>query len=85
MTRWCSLAVLGAVLGAHLAAVADEPVGKWKTVDDESDKVESEVQLYLQDADLGQGELRIANRPAAVTIANTRGERDMTGDRRTER
>jgi uncharacterized protein (DUF2147 family) len=45
--RWLSiLVVLSVVLGANLAVSAESLVGKWKTVDDKSGKVESEVQLY---------------------------------------
>jgi uncharacterized protein (DUF2147 family) len=45
--RWLSvLAVLTVVLGANPAAAAESVAGKWKTVDDKSGKVESEVQLY---------------------------------------
>ena len=45
--RWLSaLVVLTVVLGASLAVSAGSLVGKWKTVDDKSGKVESEVQLY---------------------------------------
>lgn len=45
--RWLSaLVVLTIVLGASFAVSAESLVGKWKTVDDKSGKVESEVQLY---------------------------------------
>jgi uncharacterized protein (DUF2147 family) len=45
--KWLSaLAVLTVVLVANLAVSAESLVGKWKTVDDKSGKVESEVQLY---------------------------------------
>jgi uncharacterized protein (DUF2147 family) len=45
--RWLSaLAVLTVVLSANLAVSAESLAGKWKTVDDKSGKVESEVQLY---------------------------------------
>src|SRR5678815_2689078 len=45
--KWLSaLVVLTVVLGAELAVSAESLVGKWKTVDDKSGKVESEVQLY---------------------------------------
>jgi uncharacterized protein (DUF2147 family) len=45
--KWLSaLVVLTVVLGADLAGSAESLVGKWKTVDDKSGKVESEVQLY---------------------------------------
>src|SRR5713101_7495963 len=48
MARWCSVAVLIALLGAQVTAAADAPVGKWKTVDDKTGKVESEVDLYQE-------------------------------------
>jgi uncharacterized protein (DUF2147 family) len=45
--KWRSiLAVLTVLLGGHVAMSAESVVGKWKTVDDKSGKVESEVQLY---------------------------------------
>jgi uncharacterized protein (DUF2147 family) len=45
--RWLStLVVLTVVLGPNLAVPAESLVGNWKTVDDKSGKVESEVQLY---------------------------------------
>jgi uncharacterized protein (DUF2147 family) len=45
--RWLSaLAVLTVVFSANLAVSAEPLTGKWKTVDDKSGKVESEVQLY---------------------------------------
>ena len=45
--RWLSaLVVLTGVLAANPAMSADSLAGKWKTVDDKSGKVESEVQLY---------------------------------------
>jgi hypothetical protein len=45
--RWLStLAALIVVLGANLAVSAESLVGKWRTVDDKSGKVESEVELY---------------------------------------
>jgi len=46
MRRLSALVVLTVVLGANLAVSAESLVGKWKTVDDKSGKVESEVQLY---------------------------------------
>jgi Uncharacterized protein conserved in bacteria (DUF2147) len=45
--RWLSaVVVLTVALGANPAAAAESVAGKWKTVDDKSGKVESEVQLY---------------------------------------
>ena len=40
--------VLTAVLGAVSALAVESPVGKWKTVDEKSGQVKSEVQLYEQ-------------------------------------
>jgi len=36
------------MLGSGVALAADSPVGMWKTVDDKTGKVKSEVQLYEQ-------------------------------------
>jgi len=36
------------MLGSGIALAADSPVGTWKTVDDKTGKVKSEVQLYEQ-------------------------------------
>ena len=47
--RTLSLAVCAIVLGvAALSGAADAPVGRWKTVDDKTGKVISEVELYQQ-------------------------------------
>jgi uncharacterized protein (DUF2147 family) len=46
MKRLSSVVVLTMFFGAHLVLAAESPVGTWKTVDDKSGKVESEVQLY---------------------------------------
>ena len=44
---WLSgLVVLAVVLGVNLAVSAESVAAKWKTIDDKSGKVESEVQLY---------------------------------------
>jgi len=40
--------VLTCLLGSGIVFAADSPVGMWKTVDDKSGKVKSEVQLYEQ-------------------------------------
>jgi uncharacterized protein (DUF2147 family) len=40
------LVVLMPLLGATLAFGAESPVGTWKTVDDKSGKVNSQVQIY---------------------------------------
>jgi len=36
------------MLGSGIVLAADSPVGMWKTVDDKSGKVKSEVQIYEQ-------------------------------------
>ena len=40
--------VVSFMLGSGIALAADSPVGTWKTVDDKTGKVKSEVQLYEQ-------------------------------------
>ena len=47
--RWTrGLMVLSVVFGAGLAAAAEAPVGTWKTIDEKTGKVVSEVQLSEQ-------------------------------------
>ena len=47
--RWTrGLMVLSVVIGAGLAAAAEAPVGTWKTIDEKTGKVVSEVQLSEQ-------------------------------------
>src|SRR5262245_58975158 len=48
MNRLIGLVVAGAVLGACVADAGEAPTGKWKTVDDKTGKVVSEVELYDQ-------------------------------------
>jgi len=48
MKRLCGLAVLAGFLQFGLACAAEAPVGKWKTVDDKTGKVESEVEVYQE-------------------------------------
>jgi uncharacterized protein (DUF2147 family) len=48
MSRTWGLIVLGVVFGAGLAAAAEPVVGTWKTIDEKSGKVVSEVQLSEQ-------------------------------------
>jgi uncharacterized protein (DUF2147 family) len=49
MTRRLTLAIPALVLLAFtLAPAADAPVGRWKTVDDKTGKMESEVELYQE-------------------------------------
>ena len=48
MKRLVSLAVLTAMLGAGPVLAAELPVGKWKTVDEKSGQVRSEVEVYEQ-------------------------------------
>jgi uncharacterized protein (DUF2147 family) len=40
--------VVGCLLGSGIVFAADSPVGTWKTVDDKTGKVKSEVQIYEQ-------------------------------------
>ena len=46
-TTW-GLMVLGVAFGAGLAAAAESPVGKWKTLDEKSGKVVSEIEISEQ-------------------------------------
>jgi uncharacterized protein (DUF2147 family) len=46
------LVFLFGVLAPGLAFAADSPVGKWKTVDEKSGKVTSEVEIYEQSGKL---------------------------------
>ena len=49
MRRVVSLVVLAVVVGSGaLLLAAESPVGKWKTVDDKTGKVKSEVEIYEQ-------------------------------------
>jgi len=48
MKRLCVLAVVAVLLGTPMALAADSPVGKWKTIDDKTGKVESEVDVYQE-------------------------------------
>jgi uncharacterized protein (DUF2147 family) len=52
MKRLYWLAALAVLFWSPLAIAADAPVGKWKTVDDKTGKVESEVEMYQQDGKL---------------------------------
>ena len=52
MTRLCSLVALTFIFGIRLALAAESPVGKWKTVDEKSGKVTSEVEIYEQSGKL---------------------------------
>ena len=42
------LVILTGLAGANLVLAAESPVGKWKTVDEKSGKVMSEVEVYEQ-------------------------------------
>src|SRR5215510_9574831 len=46
MTRFLLVGTLTLLLTAPIALAAESPVGKWKTVDEKSGKVVSEVELY---------------------------------------
>ena len=48
MTRTWGLVTMGVVFGAGLAAAAEAPVGMWKTIDEKSGRVVSEVQITEQ-------------------------------------
>ena len=48
MKRWIALVALVAVVGSGAVMAADPVTGKWKTVDDKTGKVVSEVELYEQ-------------------------------------
>ena len=48
MRRLVSLAILAIVLGPTPAPAAESLAGKWKTVDDKTGKVVSEVEVYEQ-------------------------------------
>jgi hypothetical protein len=49
MKRLVSLVALAVVVGSgSLLLAAESPVGTWKTVDDKTDKVVSEVEVYEQ-------------------------------------
>src|SRR5215475_5527660 len=51
MKRFHLFAII-ALLGAGPALAADAPVGKWKTVDDKTGKVESVVEIYQESGKL---------------------------------
>jgi uncharacterized protein (DUF2147 family) len=46
MKRVYWLAVLAVFFWSALAMAADAPVGRWKTIDDKTGKVESDVEVY---------------------------------------
>ena len=48
MRRSLLVGTLAGLLTASLAFAAESPVGKWKTIDEKSGKVVSEVELYEQ-------------------------------------
>ena len=48
MKRLFLFVVVSCMLGSGIVLAADSPVGMWKTVDDKSGKVKSEVQIYEQ-------------------------------------
>lgn len=52
MTRFLLAAAVTALLIVSIAVAADSPVGKWKTIDEKSGKVVSEVELYDQSGKL---------------------------------
>jgi uncharacterized protein (DUF2147 family) len=46
--RLVPLMVVVGLVGARFAFAADSPVGMWKTIDDKTGEVESEIELYEQ-------------------------------------
>jgi uncharacterized protein (DUF2147 family) len=52
MKRLVSAVVLVAAVGSGALQAAESPVGKWKTIDDKSGKVVSEVEIYEQSGKL---------------------------------
>ena len=46
MKRFVLAVIVSCVFGAGVVLAADSPVGKWKTMDEKSGKVVSEVQVY---------------------------------------
>ena len=48
MRRLAAVAALSLLLGSSPALAADSPVGRWRTVDDKTGKVRSEVEVYEQ-------------------------------------
>ena len=48
MRRLAAVAGLSLLLASSPALAADSPVGRWRTVDDKSGKVRSEVEIYEQ-------------------------------------
>jgi uncharacterized protein (DUF2147 family) len=52
MKWFCFVVVLINLIGASLVLAAQSPVGKWQTVDEDSGKVTSEVEIYEQSGKL---------------------------------
>ena len=52
MKWFCFVVVLINLIGARLVLAAQSPVGKWKTLDENSGKVTSEVEIYEQSGKL---------------------------------
>jgi uncharacterized protein (DUF2147 family) len=48
MRQFLFIMAISCLLGSGIVLAADPPVGKWKTVDEKSGKVKSEVQIYEQ-------------------------------------
>src|SRR5262245_14683615 len=48
MKRLCALAMMAVLFWSVSALGADAPVGRWKTVDEKTGKVESEVEVYQE-------------------------------------
>jgi uncharacterized protein (DUF2147 family) len=63
MTRLAVALLLAMILGTHSPApAAESPVGQWKTVDEKSGKVRSEIEIYEQGGKLF-GKLKSVARP----------------------
>jgi uncharacterized protein (DUF2147 family) len=49
MKRWLSLVACAAIVGSGALGAAESPVGtKWRTVDDKTGRIRSEVEIYEQ-------------------------------------
>ena len=48
MRQLAAVVALAVLLGSSSALAADSPVGRWKTVDDKTGQVKSEVEVYEQ-------------------------------------
>ena len=68
MKWFCFVVVLINLIGARLVLAAQSPVGKWKTLDENSGNVTSEVEIYEQSGKLfGKIVALRAERPTGQT------------------